>query len=94
MRAAVKLLTLVAACVALVMMMGAPMPSALLSGLVVTGMMLHGARCEHPNPVFEPSTFQAGSRRPPHWYCAACGRTWSAPLDSRADAPASRAAAS
>jgi hypothetical protein len=94
MKAATKLLTLVAVCVGLVMMMGAPLPSALLAGLVAAGMMLHGALGEHPRPSFEPSSFQAGARRPPHWYCADCGRTWSAPLDSGADAASSRAAAS
>jgi hypothetical protein len=93
MKAAVRLLTLVAACVGLVMMVGAPISSALLSGLIVAGMLLHGVRCEHPNLVFEPSTFQAGARRLPHWCCDECGRTWSAPLDSGADAPTSRAAA-
>ena len=87
MKVAVKLLGLVAACVGLVMLLGAPVAGALLTGLVVVGMMLHGSRCEHARPILEPSSFQAGTRRPPHWYCADCGRTWSARLASRDEGP-------
>jgi hypothetical protein len=84
----VKLPILVATCVGLVVLLGVPASGVLLSGLVVAGMMLHGSRCGHTRPILEPSTFQEGARRPPHWYCVDCGRTWSAPLDSHHEAPA------
>ena len=86
MKAAAKILGLVAVCVSLVLGMGAPASGALLSGLVLAGLMLHGARCEHGSRSLEPSSFHEGARRPAHWYCADCGRTWAAPLDARIEA--------
>ena len=91
MKAAAKALSFIALCVGLVLLVGAPPSGALLSGLVVAGMMLHGRRCEHARRSFEASTFHAGSRLPAHWYCADCGRTWLAPLDGRV-APSERGA--
>jgi hypothetical protein len=76
MKDVVKVLSLAGACIGLVAFLGAPWSGALLSGVVVAGMLLHGARCEHADATYEPSTFHRGTRRPPHWYCADCGRTW------------------
>jgi hypothetical protein len=56
-------------------------------GLCLLGLTGAGvwrlAVCHHPRPLalLPPTPGPDGERRPPQWFCAACGRTWPAHFD-------------
>jgi hypothetical protein len=63
--------------VALAVEAALPWWTGLIGGLALLGVALQIATCRHPNPTLRPAQFDRhGRRRPPHWHCEDCGRTW------------------